>query len=1093
MDSTDSSLLEAMLSDDNDTRNEAEEFRSIPLLPPDDQLQHYAQLLVSVYTTTTVVQHRLTAAILLRRLFIKMGESQCQCSHVVLESFKTYMLTALQQETSESMRKELCDDVAKLAQICHAGNIAWPEITDFLFSCCDVNLPHLYESALNIISKVPSIFGDQEERHLTKIIEVIVQALRSSTKEVWMAAGKAMISFVMYIGGDDIIRTHFHDTLPPLLDTVEQTIQLQEDDTMLKLLLELAETNIEYLLPQLKRVLDMMVKLAGDEATGDSWRQLGLEMVTWLAKNAPLMVRKQKKALSLVVTQALKFMMELEDDSDWSLSDEPEVVDRTSNAAVGEKTIRLLPVGLGSKSILPLVMENIPHMLQSDDWRQRHAALQALSVLGDGCAEQMIAMLEEFLNMILPFSQDKCPQVRYATCTAIGRLLGYLSPSIPTEFYDKIVPTLFAVMGDFPNPRVQARAGAAMENFIEKCPKNILTQYTDLLVSKLVEILSEKLTQLPVKGTKLILRQMIGVVTTVADELKERFVRYYDQTMSVMKHLMVDVLNEEDQVLIGKTVECVTAIGLAVGKDKFMQDTEEVMQFLLKVQAEQGELENYDPQIMHIIYAWGRMCQILGDQFVQYLPVVMKPLLRAASLDLCIIFINADDKSYSKENGWVIGMLAHQRVAISAKDLKLKTKACDMIRFFAEALKEKFVEYTEVVAKIMVSNLKFLFLESVTSITAKCLPLLLECVQSKGADDVHCLWDIICDPLLEAICTLQTNDEVLLVMMKLLCKCIDQLEVKSFSLEQFVVVANIIRNIVESSFKDEQRWQEFRGKNVNDYDEETEAAFQKLDSTNELLVNRVADVIHSLFYIHGTTLLPLFDQLLPTFSAMLADDQPPYCNQWALWIFNDLLEHASELAVNYQQHFLQPMMRCICDETPVVREAAVFGIGMMAKYCAKDFAQTCIDALPKLTLIISDSESRCDLDSTLATENAIAAVTRVCNYLEDQIPLESVLPMWLSWLPIYESKDQAPSVYSYLCKLIESKNPLILGENNCNFPRIVQIFTRVVEEDGLSECPETYARFLSICRHIQLSDQVWASCMELLTDEQQEILASAMD
>ena len=36
------------------------------------------------------------------------------------------------------------------------------------------------------------------------------------------------------------------------------------------------------------------------------------------------------------------------------------------------------------------------------------------------------------------------------------------------------------------------------------------------------------------------------------------------------------------------------------------------------------------------------MCQILGDQFVQYLPVVMKPLLRAASLDLCIIFINGE-------------------------------------------------------------------------------------------------------------------------------------------------------------------------------------------------------------------------------------------------------------------------------------------------------------------------------------------------------------------------------------------------------------------------------------------------------------------
>ncbi|XP_065887455.1 importin-5-like isoform X2 [Dysidea avara] len=900
-----------------------------------------------------------------------------------------------------------------------------------------------------------------------------------------------MISFVMQVTDNDIFRTQFHDTLPLVLDTVEQTIELQEDDTMLKLLLELAERNIEYLLPQLKRVLDRMIKLVSDEATDDSWRQLGLEMVILLAENAPLKVKKQNKVLPLVVTQALKFMMDLEDDSDWSLSDESQDEDSTSNAAVGEDMIRRLAVSLGGKSILPLAMESIPRMLQSDDWRQRHAALQAISVLEEGCAKQMIAMLEELLDMILPFSQDKCPQVRYATCTAVGRLLIDLSPSVRTEFHDKIVPTLFAVMGDFPNPRVQARAGAAMENFIEKCPKNILTQYTDLLVSKLVEIVSEKLTQLPVKGTKLVLKQMITVVTTVADELEEDFIQYYDQIMSVMKRLMVDVLNEEDQVLIGKTVECITAIGMAVGKDKFMQDTEEVMQLLLKVHTEQWELEDDDPQISYMISAWARMCKILGDQFLQYLPVVVKPLLRAASLDVRTIFIDADDTSYSKDNGWEVMILAdQQRVAIRTKGLELKTIACELLLIYVEILKEKFVEYTEVVAKIMVSNLKFVFIETVRSVAAKCLPLLLGCVQSKGADDVHCLWDTMCDPLLEAVRN-QTDDEVLLVMMESLCKCIDQLGVNSFSVEQFDVVVKILRNIVESSFKDEQRRQEFREN--NDYDDEIEATFQKDASTNELLVGKVADVMHSLFVAHGTTLLPLFDQLLPTFSAMLADDQPPYCNQWALCIFDDLLEYASEHAVNYKQYFLQPMMKYICDETPVVRQAAVYGIGIMAQCCAKDFTQTCIDVLPKLTLIISDSESRCDLDSTLATENAIAAVTKMCNYLEDKIPLESVLPTWLSWLPVYEDKEEAPRVYSYLCKLIESKNPLILGENNCNFPRIVQIFTRVVEEDGLSECPETYARFLSICRHIQSSHQVWASCMELLTDEQQNILTSAME
>lgn len=152
-------------------------------------------------------------------------------------------------------------------------------------------------------------------------------------------------------------------------------------------------------------------------------------------------------------------------------------------------------------------------------------------------------------------------------------------------------------------------------------------------------------------------------------------------------------------------------------------------------------------------------------------------------------------------------------------------------------------------------------------------------------------------------------------------------------------------------------------------------------------------------------------------------------------------------------------MKCICDKSPAVRQvrtffnwmlmmfilcdltlqAAVYGIGVMAQCCAKDFSQTCIgqwishinlgaclkylnfliEALPMLSFIISDSESRCDLPATNATENAISAVTKICVHLENQVPLETVLPVWLSWLPVYEDKEEAPHVYSYLCKQIE--------------------------------------------------------------------------
>lgn len=50
-------------------------------------------------------------------------------------------------------------------------------------------------------------------------------------------------------------------------------------------------------------------------------------------------------------------------------------------------------------------------------------------------------------------------------------------------------------MEDFANPRVQAHAGAAMVNFVELCPKNILIQYTDLLVNRLEQIVNVKLKE----------------------------------------------------------------------------------------------------------------------------------------------------------------------------------------------------------------------------------------------------------------------------------------------------------------------------------------------------------------------------------------------------------------------------------------------------------------------------------------------------------------------------------------------------------------------------------------------------------------------
>lgn len=55
----------------------------------------------------------------------------------------------------------------------------------------------------------------------------------------------------------------------------------------------------------------------------DSWRHLALEVMVTLSETAPAMLRKVgAKYIPLLVPQVLKMMTDLEDDSNWSVSDE---------------------------------------------------------------------------------------------------------------------------------------------------------------------------------------------------------------------------------------------------------------------------------------------------------------------------------------------------------------------------------------------------------------------------------------------------------------------------------------------------------------------------------------------------------------------------------------------------------------------------------------------------------------------------------------------------------------------------------------------------------------------------------------------------
>ena len=86
------------------------------------------------------------------------------------------------------------------------------------------------------------------------------------------------------------------------------------------------------------------------------------------------------------------------------------------------------------------------------------------------------------------YISDPHPRVRYACCNAIGQMSTDFAPVFEKKFHAKVIPGLLFLMQDSANPRVQAHSGAALVNFSEDCPKNILLPYLPEIMGRLEEV-----------------------------------------------------------------------------------------------------------------------------------------------------------------------------------------------------------------------------------------------------------------------------------------------------------------------------------------------------------------------------------------------------------------------------------------------------------------------------------------------------------------------------------------------------------------------------------------------------------------------------
>jgi importin-5 len=58
--------------------------------------------------------------------------------------------------------------------------------------------------------------------------------------------------------------------------------------------------------------------------------------------------------------------------------------------------------------------------------------------------------------------------------------------------------------------------------------------------------------------------------------MQEQFQKYYDAVMPYLKAILINATDKSNRMLRAKSMECISLVGMAVGKEKFRNDAKQV-------------------------------------------------------------------------------------------------------------------------------------------------------------------------------------------------------------------------------------------------------------------------------------------------------------------------------------------------------------------------------------------------------------------------------------------------------------------------------------------------------------------------------------
>ncbi|MDI1484996.1 MAG: importin subunit beta-3 [Ramalina farinacea] len=1014
-----SELLQGLQSADNDTRNRAEELLNNEWIVARPDTRSFAAVLFrKVATKNRKIGDEP------QELFLTLPQQQ-------KEVIRQKLLECLQSEPEKQVRHKIGDAVAEIAREYSDQNEQWPDLLHTLFHASQSPDASQREVAFRIFTATPGII---ESQHEETVLTAFVKGFKDTDVDVRTSAMEAFSALFAVVHKK--AQKKYYPLVPELLNILPPLKDAEDSDNLSKALIaliELAEEAPTMFKPLFHNLVQFSVSVIGCKELEDTTRQNALELMGTFAEHAAPLCRKDPTYTQDMITQCLSLMTDVGPDDDdaaeWNESEDLDVEESDMNHVAGEQCMDRLANKLGGPAILPHTFTWLPRMVSSQQWRDRHAALMAISAISEGCREIMEAELDKVLELVVPALRDPHPRVRWAGCNALGQMSTDFAGTMQKKYHQVVLPNIIPVL-DSAEPRIQSHAAAALVNFCEEAEKEILEPYLDELLTKLLRVLGSP--------KRYVQEQALSTIATIADSAETAFGKYYDTLMPMLFNVLREESSKDQRLLRAKAMECATLIALAVGKERMGGDAESLVQILGIIQ--QNITDDDDPQSQYLLHCWGRMCRVLGDGFVPYLSGVMPPLMKLASAKADLQLLDDDEQTakISQEDGWEMVPLKGKVIGIKTSVLEDKHMAIELIVIYAQQLQGAFEPYVlEIMEKVSLPSLAFFFHDPTRVAAAKSVPALLNAVaraHGERSPMLQRIWAVTIDKLLEvlsaepAIDTLAEMYQCFYESIEVVGKeCLTQTHMATF----IEAAQSALEDYQRRMKKRAEDWQE-----VEDGEEESEDTLLAIED-DQTLLSDMNKAFHTIFKNQETSFLPSWARLMPFYDSFITSTDATQ-RQWALCIMDDVLEFCRDQSWSYQDHIRQPLIDGLQDPIPANRQAACYGVGVAAQKGGQPWSSFVAEALPLLFQVTSLPMARED-DHVFATENACAAIAKILqsNPSKVQNPQE-VVQLWLNTLPVINDDEAAPYAYMFLGQLISQRNPAITSASSAVFLTICQ-------------------------------------------------------